>query len=138
MVGCKFPEVGPGTAYSRKCRCDRCRAHKKELRNKSAGRAWEERSNGMRKRYPVPAGPILNLLETWIAENRTELNDGFESLGQELGILPDSASRLVLRLRSGETTYMSLAQADKIISALYGPHYWYLNDDLQAIYEEHA
>lgn len=104
----------------------------------SSGRPWEERNPGMKKRYPVPAELVLELIESWLEERRNEEADQYESLGQELGIKQSGAMRMVYRLRHKETTYMSFGQADKIISALFGPQHWYTDETLNAIYEEHA
>lgn len=135
---CLYPELKHGTAYGKGCRCEDCRRERQAVNAKSRGRAWGERSPGMRKRYPVPAEHILKLLEDWLSERKSDISEPYESLGKELGIKGSGAARMVYRLRNKETTYMSISQADKIISALFGPHYWYENEELLAIYEEHA
>ena len=137
-MSCLYPNVSPVTAYKKGCRCSVCRSGRRQILRECAGKPWAERSPGIRKRYPVPAEPILKLLENWLQERKSDVSEPYESLGMELGIKESGAARMIYRLRNKETTYMSLAQADKIISALFGPHYWYENEELLAIYEEHA
>lgn len=135
---CRFPMLAAGSSYNKGCRCDRCRTHKREVNKASAGRSWEKRCSGIQKRYPVPAEPILRLLESWLTEVGSQTDIPIEVLAQELRMKESTAARMVYRLRNRETTYMSFNAADNIVSKLYGPHFWLLDDELHAIYEEHA
>ena len=151
---CKFPELERGDGYNRGCRCESCRSHKRERRKLSSGRPWEERTPQIQGRYPIPVAPILNAINEWMERMEQEQSWGDERatftksadrpatpgiiLGQELGMTNDTAGRMLSRFRSEETTYTDFKTADKIITALFGPQYWYENEELQKIYEEHA
>lgn len=116
-----------------------------------AGKPIEQRTAQMQSRYPVPVAPILRLLEKWLDEkskqkdwerrNNWELSMGEQDsspiriLAHELEMTVDTATRMMSRYRNKETTYMAFNNADRIVSILYGPHYWYVDDELREIYE---
>ena len=151
---CKFPELKRGGGYNRGCRCESCRSHKRERRKLSSGRPWEERTLELQRRYPIPVAPILKVLNEWMERRELEQSWGNDLvtfttsaerpsspgiiLGQELGMTTESALKMLSRFRRGETTYTDFKTADRIVTALFGPQYWYENEELQKIYEEHA
>jgi hypothetical protein len=120
----------------------------------SSGRPWEERTLELQRRYPIPVAPILKVLNEWMERRELEQSWGNDRvtfttsaerpsspgiiLGQELGMTTESALKMLSRFRRGETTYTDFKTADRIVTALFGPQYWYENEELQKIYEEHA
>ena len=121
-----------------------------------ASKPFEERNAGTQKRYPVPVAPILRVIEQWLEETSLQqqwqqgvsehgyhtkegsLASPFEVLATVIDTSPSTATRMIYRMRNQESTYTDFKTADKIITALYGPHHWYVDDELRAIYEEHA
>jgi hypothetical protein len=151
---CLFPSFESVRAYRKGCRCNRCRTGKRKSRQASEAKPFSERAPEIRKKYPVPVGPILDVLEKWLLQighsnGFTDSNQTFteseirvatpcQILAQELGMKEHSTARMLSRFRNRETTYMSFDRADKIITTLHGPQYWHETTELQRIYEECA
>lgn len=99
------------------------------------------------RRYPVPVGPVLRVVEQWLADetererwepngNRHDNNvllSPTERLAATVGMTGDGLRRQLRRLRY-EATHCSVETADKLIAATYGPDMWRTDPELAAVH----
>lgn len=98
--------------------------------------------------YPVLASDVLPMVERWLAGRAADYarDDAFGRVGtlrlpplvqlaERAGLKRDACERLVWRIRNEGGRRLSIATADRLITATAGPAGWYETPELQAVYE---
>lgn len=111
--------------------------------------AVRSRAAATRLMYPVLASDVLPMVERWLAGRAADYarDDAFGQgtlrlpplvqLAERAGLKRDACERLVRRIRNegGRGRRLSIATADRLITATAGPAGWYETPELQAVYE---